>query len=135
MIVQFLRAWYGPRLLDELVRLPAEAELAATYAGEAFRLLAAGGIRSEDLLRGSPAEIIARAERGLVETPKRASLVIAKVPGLIGAERYAEADDCLTELCADLWARDCQSCGRPFQGEMPALCVTDLSGYAGDAGP
>ena len=33
MVVEFLRAWYGPRLLDELARLPAEAELAAALCG------------------------------------------------------------------------------------------------------
>jgi hypothetical protein len=42
-------------------------------------------------------------------------------------------DDCLREICGALWARDCQSCGRPFAGEAPSLCVGDLDGYAGEA--
>jgi hypothetical protein len=41
-------------------------------------------------------------------------------------------DDCLQELCAELWARDCQTCGLPFDGEIPSLCVADLDGWAGN---
>ena len=42
-------------------------------------------------------------------------------------------DDCLQEVCDDLWARDCQTCGRPLGLATPALCLGDLGGYEGVA--
>ena len=57
MVIEFLRAWYGLGLLDELARLPAEAELATTYASEAFRSFE-GDIDFDGLLHGSPEEIL-----------------------------------------------------------------------------
>lgn len=98
MVVEFLRAWYGSRLLDELVRLPAEAELAASYAGEAFRMLDDGSLSFDELLRGSPEEIIARAERGLAVASERIDLQASRVSGLILAKRFAEARDSLLPL-------------------------------------
>jgi tetratricopeptide (TPR) repeat protein len=98
MVVEFLRSWYGSRLLDELVRLPAEAELAASYAGEAFRMLDGDSLSPDDLLRGSSAEIIARAERGLAISPERSVLQVTRATGLIMAGRFVEARDSLRPL-------------------------------------
>ncbi len=99
MVVEFLRAWYGPRLLDELVRLPADASLAATYAGEAFRTWE-GDLPTDDLLRGSPAEIVSRAERGLELKPERIDLGVARATGLLLGQRYDQARTALDELLA-----------------------------------
>jgi tetratricopeptide (TPR) repeat protein len=100
IVVEFLRAWYGPRLLDELVRLPASAHLAAAYANEAFRTLA-GPLGPDALLRGSPAEILARAEVGLSLVPEHSGLQMAKATGLIQEHRYSEARDLLTGMLAE----------------------------------
>lgn len=97
MVVEFLRAWYGPRLLDELVRLPEDASLAATYAGEAFRMLE-GDLPTDELLRGSPEEIVSRAERGLDLKPERVDLRLAKATGLLQGGRDDEAREYLDEL-------------------------------------
>ena len=97
MVVEFLRAWYGPRLLDELVDLPEGDSLAATYAGEAFRTLE-GDLPTDDLLRGSPKDIIARAERGLALTPGRIDLGIAKATGLLLGRRYDDAVETLRDM-------------------------------------
>ena len=94
LVVEFLRAWYGPRILDELARLPEQAELAAEYAGEAFRALDEP-LSRDDLLRGTPEEIVARAERGLAVTPERTDLKLARAAGLLAAERLDEARDVL----------------------------------------
>jgi hypothetical protein len=42
-------------------------------------------------------------------------------------------DACLEELCEDLWALDCQTCGLPFGGATPALNICDLPGYTDTA--
>ncbi|HEU5062017.1 MAG TPA: tetratricopeptide repeat protein [Solirubrobacterales bacterium] len=97
MVVEFLRAWYGPRLLDELVALPPGAELASTYVSEAFRTLP-DVLSDEELLRGSPEEILARAEVGLAADPKRRELQVAKASALLMKRRYAEARDVLEPL-------------------------------------
>lgn len=97
MVVEFLRSWYGPRLLDELAALPQSAELAASYVGEAFRALEAEP-PIEDLFRGSPAEILARAEHGLALTPERPALWIARVGGLLAEARIDEAREALRGL-------------------------------------
>jgi tetratricopeptide (TPR) repeat protein len=97
IVVEFLREWYGPRLLDELVRLPASARLAVTYASEAVRTLGAA-LASDILLEGSPGDVIARAERGLTLLPENAALLAAKATGLARDERYAEALELLSEL-------------------------------------
>lgn len=97
IVVEFLRAWYGPRLLDELDRLPTSATLAAAYAREAFRTLDEP-LPLEELMHGSPAEIVARAERGLVLQPESFGLHTAKATGLLLQRRYAEARDQLEAL-------------------------------------
>ena len=98
MVVEFLRAWYGSRLLDELARLPDSAQLAAIYAQEAFRGLE-GTLTLDELLRGSPGEILARTEIGLALTPDDRSLHIAKVEALLQERRFAEARDFLSHSC------------------------------------
>jgi Flp pilus assembly protein TadD len=100
MIVEFLRAWYGPRLLDELVALPSSAELATTYVSEAFRTFE-GDLPVEALFDGSPGEILARAERGLSVAPGRPELRIARVAGFLLAEQFGDARDALEEMIAE----------------------------------
>ncbi len=97
MVVEFLRAWYGPRLLDELARLPDSAELATTYASEAF-LTFDGALSPDDLFRGSSDEILARAERGLSLLPERSDLKIAKATALQMEDRFEEARDLYMQL-------------------------------------
>jgi tetratricopeptide (TPR) repeat protein len=94
MVVEFLRAWYGTSILDEMVRLPVEAQLAATYAGEAFRTLE-DSISFDDLLRGSAEEVVARAEQGLTLAPERLDLQIAKATGLVMEDRLGDARESL----------------------------------------
>lgn len=90
MLVEFLRAWYGPRLLDELITLPPTAELAATYASEAFKKLE-GVLPSEDLFRGSPREVLERAELGLSLTPDGPELMVTRATALVFMGRPEEA--------------------------------------------
>lgn len=97
MVIEFLRAWYGAKILDELVRLPAEATLAATYAGEVFRALE-GEIPVDDLFRGSPEESLARAEAALSLQPDRFDFQVAKALSLMMDERFEEARDELERL-------------------------------------
>ncbi|MFI1241442.1 hypothetical protein [Nocardia salmonicida] len=35
--------------------------------------------------------------------------------------------DALRQIAANLWPRDCQTCGRPFGDEVPALVVNDIA--------
>ncbi len=97
MVVEFLRAWYGPSLLDELIRLPPSAQLATTYASEAFRMLG-DELTPDDLFQGRPEDILARAERGLSLLPESEGLKIAKATGLAIEGRNAEARELLEEL-------------------------------------
>lgn len=97
MIVEFLRTWYGPRLLDEIVRLPPEAKLATVYASEAFRALK-GEISADDLFRGSPREVLARAEAGLSLQPDRYELQIARMLALVENQQFEEAAVAIEEL-------------------------------------
>lgn len=90
IIVEFLRAWYGIRLLDELLRLPESAQLATTYAAEALRALG-NQINPDDLLAGSPSEVIARADLGLELLPENWELQAARGTGLLMEGRHAEA--------------------------------------------
>jgi tetratricopeptide (TPR) repeat protein len=99
IIVEFLRAWYGSRLLDELNRLPPTAELANLYASEAFRTLET--FSSRELLRGTPEEALARVERGLLLQPDKRALRIAKAAALAMNGRLEEARGLLRELLAD----------------------------------
>ena len=39
-------------------------------------------------------------------------------------------DGGIAEVVGNLWARDCQTCGRPLGTVTPALCVDDASTYA-----
>jgi tetratricopeptide (TPR) repeat protein len=100
MVVEFLRAWYGSRLLDELALLPTSAQLAATYAGEAFRTLD-GSLSIDDLFKGSPSEVLARAELGLSLAPERSELRMARVAGLVMDGQLAEAREALESLLAE----------------------------------
>lgn len=100
MVVEFLRAWYGSRLLDELALLPTSAQLAATYASEAFRTLD-GSLSIEDLFQGSPSEVLARAELGLSLAPERSELRVARVAGLVMDGQLAEAREALEALLAE----------------------------------
>lgn len=97
MVVAFLRAWYGSRLLDELVRLPAEAKLAKTYVREAFRSLDET-IPMAVIFRGSPGEVLSRAEAGLSVAPDRNELRLAQTVGLMADNRYEEARQAIEEL-------------------------------------
>jgi tetratricopeptide (TPR) repeat protein len=97
MVVEFLRTWYGSRLLDELARLPDSAQLAATYAQEAFRGLE-GKLSAAELLRGSPKEILTRTEIGLALTPEDPGLRIARVQALLQEDRLVEVRDFLDPL-------------------------------------
>lgn len=97
MVVEFLRAWYGPRLLDELVALPPSAELAATYAGEAFRTFD-GDLPTEDLFRGTPEEVLERTELGISLTPERSGLRVARACALMMTGRLTEARKAFGEL-------------------------------------
>jgi tetratricopeptide (TPR) repeat protein len=97
MVIEFLRAWYGSSLLDELRRLPPEAELATVYASEAFRTLE-GPLDFEGLLQGSPSEITARAELGLSLVPERFDLQLAKALGHYLGEEYEDAKEELSRL-------------------------------------
>jgi Flp pilus assembly protein TadD len=99
MVVEFLRAWYGPSLLDELGRIPPSARLATTYASEAFRTLETP-LEADDLFHGSPNEILSRVERGLTLQPQNPILQAAKVGGLLMAERYREACDQIEQILA-----------------------------------
>ncbi|HUB98392.1 MAG TPA: tetratricopeptide repeat protein [Solirubrobacterales bacterium] len=100
MVVEFLRAWYGPRLLDELATLPSSARLAVAYVSEAFRTFDEE-LPHADLFRGSSGEIVARAELGLSLTPDRAELRFAKVTGLLMERLFAEAGAELAVAAAD----------------------------------
>lgn len=97
MVVEFLRAWYGARLLDELMALPPTAELATTYVSEAFRTLP-GVLPRNEVFRGSTEEILARAEAGLLADPERLELQVAKATMLLAKDRYAEARDMFESL-------------------------------------
>ncbi len=97
MVVEFLRAWYGPRLLDELAVLPSTARLAVTYAEEAFRTLE-GELPSEDLFRGSPEEMVERVELGLSLTPEDPALMISRATALILQDRPSDARKAFMEL-------------------------------------
>lgn len=99
IVVEFLRAWYGPRLLDELDRLPAEARLATEYACEAFRTLET--LSGDDLMHGTPDEILARVERGLSLQPQSRTLRIAKLAALLMHGRLEEGRDLLEELISE----------------------------------
>lgn len=97
MVVEFLRAWYGPRLLDELASLPPTAQLASTYVSEALRTLQET-VPADDLFRGSPGEVLARAEAGLSVDPQRWEFQTAKISGLLMDSRYGEARDAIEEM-------------------------------------
>ncbi|MBU2666934.1 hypothetical protein KOI35_25815 [Actinoplanes bogorensis] len=49
------------------------------------------------------------------------------------AIRARLGDGCLDELCAYLWAEDCQTCTRPFGDERPSLSFVGVHGYADSA--
>lgn len=97
IVVEFLRAWYGPRLLDELLRLPPSARLAATYAAEAFRTLDTPS-QQRAFLHDSPSEMVERAERGLALLPENANLQFAKGTALLLDGHPAEALETFTKL-------------------------------------
>jgi tetratricopeptide (TPR) repeat protein/DNA-binding MarR family transcriptional regulator len=105
MVVEFLRAWYGPRLLDELMKLPPEAKLAATYAREAFRRLDEI-LPAADLFRGSSEEILARAELGLSVSPGRVDLLYARMTTFLQDRQLPQAKSELEELISTVGPQD-----------------------------
>lgn len=90
MVVEFLRAWYGSKLLDELAALPPDAELANSYVSEAFRTL--GDLPVDNIFRGAPADVLARAEAGLAADPDRWQLQYARASALQMLGRLDEAE-------------------------------------------
>ena len=101
IIVEFLRAWYGAGLLEELERLPPSAQLAISYASEAIRTLEPSLLVAH-LLSGSPQPMIARVERGLSLLPQNLSLSLqaAKANHLLRHGQYADARERLEQLVA-----------------------------------
>jgi tetratricopeptide (TPR) repeat protein len=97
MVVEFLRAWYGPRLLDELVALPPTSKLADAYIREAFRTFK-GALSSEDIFLGSPSEVLARAEAGLAVAPDRWELQVARATGLLMVGQFDGAEAAYEDL-------------------------------------
>jgi tetratricopeptide (TPR) repeat protein len=125
MVVEFLRAWYGPRLLDELVTLPVSARLAATYVTEALRSFD-GVFTPDDLLKGTPSEIIARAERGLSLLPDRFELRLAKAAGLRMEGRLEEAEEDYERLTTDMIAVYEKQPDDPLLAELAGMVMADL---------
>jgi hypothetical protein len=99
LVVEFLRAWYGARILDEMERLPDSARLASEYAEAAFRALG-DEYDDEDLFTGSSAQLLTRAERGLQLAPESIQLQVLRVTGLLGDRRAQEALTALEHLQA-----------------------------------
>jgi tetratricopeptide (TPR) repeat protein len=97
MVVEFLRAWYGPRLLDELAALPPSAKLASLYVSEAFRTFD-DALPPDELLRGSPSEILARAELGLSLAPERTDLQVARASSLVMERKFEQAREAYEAL-------------------------------------
>lgn len=90
IVVEFLRVWYGPRLLEELLSLPSSPSLATTYVSEALRALDDKTVLHA-LLRDSSQDILALAERGLSLLPEHAGLQLAKAAGLAMDGQFVEA--------------------------------------------
>jgi tetratricopeptide (TPR) repeat protein len=90
LVVEFLRAWYGAGILNELVRLPGTARLAFRYATEALRALDDDTDLSP-LLTGSPEEVLSRVERGLVLAPDNVGLQWVRASTLLDVGRYDES--------------------------------------------
>lgn len=103
ILVEFLKAWYGVALLDEMAHLPTTAKLASSYAAEAFRRMS-GHIDLEELLRGTPAEIVARAERGLALAPSE-ELLASKAVGLARAGNHRAVDALASQASPTVSAR------------------------------
>ncbi|HEX5712924.1 MAG TPA: tetratricopeptide repeat protein [Solirubrobacterales bacterium] len=124
MIVEFLRAWYGPRLLDELATLPSSAQLATSYASEAFRMIE-GPLPVDALFRGSSSEILARAELGLSLSPEHPDLRAAKLISLLLNGEFAAAREAIDALegpeddAALKWALAQQLRAAGESGEQP----------------
>jgi tetratricopeptide (TPR) repeat protein len=92
IVVEFLREWYGARLLDETVELPSDASLAMSYVSAALREIEPS-LDGQDLLRGTAEEALTRAERGLALLPDSERLKVAKATALMMAHRYDEAQE------------------------------------------
>ncbi len=92
IVVEFLREWYGARLLDETVGLPSDASLAMSYVSAALREMEPY-LDGQELVRGTAEEALARAERGLALLPNSERLKIAKAVALMMAHRYDEAQE------------------------------------------
>lgn len=128
MVVEFLRAWYGPRLLEELVTLPVSAQLATTYVTEALRSFD-GVFTPDDLFKGTPSEIIARAERGLSLLPDRRELRLAKAAGLKLEGRLEEARAEYERLATDMVAFYEKEPDDPLVAEMVGMVMVDLDRF------
>jgi tetratricopeptide (TPR) repeat protein len=99
IIVEFLRAWYGIRLLDELAQLPPEAPLAMEYATAAFRAIGLASATRE-LIYGTPEEIVRRAEAARRVSPDHVPFAVTKVTGLLRAGRVVEARELVEDIIA-----------------------------------
>jgi tetratricopeptide (TPR) repeat protein len=97
IVVEFLREWYGARLLDEMVGLSPDAELAKLYVSAAVRE-AETSFTNEDLLSGTAEQVLARAEVGLALLPDNLRLKVAKATGLAMAGRGDDLRQAVDEL-------------------------------------
>lgn len=100
VIVEFLRAWYGNWLLDELARLPTEASLATRYATEAFEGLKEP-MTLDVVFAGTPAQILERVNIGLRLRPGDRELTTAQAALLSAEGRDEEARGVWQELLGD----------------------------------
>jgi tetratricopeptide (TPR) repeat protein len=100
IVVEFLREWYGARLLDETVGLPSDASLAMSYVSAALREMEPS-LDSREMLRGTAEEALARAERGLALLPDSTTLKLAKATALMMAHRYEDGQRFLGKVLAD----------------------------------
>ncbi|HEX5924222.1 MAG TPA: tetratricopeptide repeat protein [Baekduia sp.] len=100
IVVEFLREWYGARLLDETVGLSSDASLAMSYVSAALREMEPS-LDSRELLRGTAEEALTRAEHGLALLPDSTTLKLARAKALVMTHRYEDAqlvvDRVLTE--------------------------------------
>jgi tetratricopeptide (TPR) repeat protein len=100
IVVEFLREWYGTRLLDETIGLAPDASLAMLYVSAALREMELTLGRA-DLLRGTAEQALARAEHGLALLPDSFTLKLVKGQALVMAHRHEDAQRVFDELLDD----------------------------------